>query len=941
MSNEKDLAKLKFNNISYKELYDLKNENILKDYFIIEREKVFLLKGKRKDKKIYFFFFKPISVIFLNINMNNELKNYEINNIYSSIQIEDYFNNFNISKAEIIFKNTKHIYSNIIFNIDNFIENDKLIVYNISSTFEKYSFNADIFKDSVNKMQPENLSKYFYDYFLYHNKNDIFEYYHTQNRKKLYSYLETLLFSDELHFFIFCGPTSTGKSTTLLRFSRKYNNIIYLNLKVIYHLEQNNNNYDYYNLIIYEFGRLEFDNDKEKENFQKFLTMNCQNKPSMIIIYNILNEIKDQNCMIIFDQFKIKYINENFFNKIEELIKNSSLKLVLCSSITDKEIRDEVIKTINTFEGNIEILNSFSQNYFFYFSQNFFQSKLSGNIELDELLQLFNYNAKFKYLLINCKNIHNEIEKIKNEIKNKIKSFFKYEKDLDLCKILLNIKNKINVKFEYSKFSNIIENVPLNYYTLNLDKEHFNINYAFEFMKILEKENINQKDCFNYFKQQKYLFDKTFEGKEKKEFFEMCVKFHIEKGNILPMIIDETITVKNIFDMEFGKIIYNNKKSNIKYKEIELVKKLLKENDIDSKEKLDMKYSNKKNINYYLLEQALNFIEKNKNNKEKKNKNKNKKISKFFLKKKRSRGKKLEDYSIENNISNKNILIIQEDINNKTLDQIFIYGENNNKILLGLQMIYFSDKVDNSNSLNNVNKEKIKKEFQNILLHFKIDLNIQIKQWHYILIAYYNKKDVDNIYCKQLERHCKNNDLEIVYFDPEEKKLYNNEFIEIKHITISLKSNLDFDFPESNPYNMFYKEEMNDLINSYYNQRIKKLNMINYYEQGNIDNLFANWIKETNLKKEEIEKSLKELCQVNYLKLIDNYELDKNFNIPSPNKGYLFLLKNKKRNNFVCYYNKEGLKAINLEELNNITILEIPIYIDTTEKNFFVFSYLE
>ena len=256
-------------------------------------------------------------------------------------------------------------------------------------------------------------------------------------------------------------------------------------------------------------------------------------------------------------------------------------------------------------------------------------------------------------------------------------------------------------------------------------------------------------------------------------------------------------------------------------------------------------------------------------------------------------------------------------------------------------MIYFSDKVDNSNSLNNVNKEKIKKDFKNILLHFKIDLNIQIKQWHYILIAYYNKKDNDNIYCKQLERHCKNNDLEIVYFDPEEKKLYNNEFIEIKRITISHKSNLDFDFPKSNTYNMFYNEEMNDLINSYYNQRIKKLNMINYYEQGNIDNLFANWIKETNIKKEEIEKSLKESCQVNYLKLIDNYELDNNFNIPSPNKGYLFLLKNKKRNNFVCYYNKEGLKAINLEDLNNIKILEIPIYIDTTEKNFFVFSFLE
>ena len=51
MSEERDLEKLYFNEISYKELYDLDNEKILKDYFIINREKIFLLKEKRKDKR--------------------------------------------------------------------------------------------------------------------------------------------------------------------------------------------------------------------------------------------------------------------------------------------------------------------------------------------------------------------------------------------------------------------------------------------------------------------------------------------------------------------------------------------------------------------------------------------------------------------------------------------------------------------------------------------------------------------------------------------------------------------------------------------------------------------------------------------------------------------------------------------------------------------------
>ena len=1027
MSSDDDLEKLFFNGISYKELYKLVDPKISKDYFIIKREKMFILKGKRKDKESYLFFHKPISVEFQNININEEFKEVKVNNIYSSIQLEDYFDKYAISNAEIVFGNIKKLYSEVKINIDNFIENENLIIYNNTISYAKYSYDGNIL--DADTFKPENLSKYFYDYILYTSKNDTFEYDYTENRKKLYSFLEKLLCSNELNFFKFCGPTSTGKSTTLLKFSRKYNNIIYLNLKVIYHLELDNKTFDCYNLIIYEFGRLEFEDDNEKEKFQDFLNKNCKSKPSMFIINEILNYIKDQDCIIIFDQFKIKYISKTYFNKIEELIKISSLKLILCSSINEKDIRDEVIKTINTFRGNITELNSFTQGYYFYFAENFFKREISNNVELDDLFQLFDYKPKFKYLILNCENTHNEIEEIKSNIKDKIKNFFKYEKDLDLCKILLNIKNKINIKYEYSQFLNIIEKVPMKYYILIFEKEYFKINYIFEFMKVLERENITPKECTNYFQQKKYLLDKSFDGKVKGEFFEMSAKFFIKNKSVLPMVIDVTINVKDKVGMKiienkddkFEKIIHNIQKDNPKIikksnqnkeKEIKLVKKLLKENDIDNKEKLDIKYSNKKNINYYLINQALNYREKKmkdfenkkmeenkrkdnyeeednemedeiyieedeekgenedtKNNKEiegdkekgedkdknlrekerkkgnkkeSENNNENDKInknekSKPFLNKKRKRGKK-EDFYIDN-IGKKNILINQEDANGKTLDQAFIFGEEDNKIFLGLQMKYLSNKIEHSTLLKSINKEEIKGDCQNILLRCKLDLNVQIKEWHYILVAYYNKKDKDNIYCKQLEKHCKCNDLEIVYFDPEEQKLYDKDFKKIKFINISNKSNLDYDFPESNPYNMVYNEETNDLINIYYNQRIKKLNMEDYYEQENIDNSFINWVKDTNIKKDEIEKSLKELCQVKKILLIDKYELNNNFTVPSPNKGYIFLFKNKIRNNFICYYHKEGLKAFNLEDNKAIKILELPIYIGSKEKDFFIFRF--
>ena len=71
---------------------------------------------------------------------------------------------------------TKQIYENNIVNIEQYFENDKLIIYNNAIVFEKFSFNGNIIEDKDNKFKPENLSKYFYDYFLYQEKNDIFEY---------------------------------------------------------------------------------------------------------------------------------------------------------------------------------------------------------------------------------------------------------------------------------------------------------------------------------------------------------------------------------------------------------------------------------------------------------------------------------------------------------------------------------------------------------------------------------------------------------------------------------------------------------------------------------------------------------------------------------------------------------------------------------------------
>ena len=564
---------------------------------------------------------------------------------------------------------------------------------------------------------------------------------------------------------------------------------------------------------------------------------------------------------------------------------------------------------------------------------------------------------------------------------------------------MLNIKNKINLKFDYSQFSDIIQKVPLKYYILKLEEEYFEIHYVFKFMKVIEKENITQKECMEYFKKRKYLLDKSFDGKVKGEYFEMSARFFIEFQNALPAKIGYKMSVKSIVGMEIIEnednrllnIIYNSKNEILEIvqnspkkekKDLETIKEFLNKNQIDTKQKLNEKYANKKNINYYFMNQALNYkdekemqnkikleekkgenvegeekqedknegINKMKNGNEKKvinealeksdiNTNINKKDIKM-LKHKRKRGKKSKEKYYIKDISKKSILLNQEDVNYKTLDQAFIFGEKDNKKFLGLQMKCLSNKVNHSTLLKSINKENIKQNCQNILLRCKLDFNFQIQEWHYILVAYYNKKEVDNIYCKQLAHHCKVNDIEIVYFDPEEQKLYNKEFKAIDKIKISKESNLDYDSPKSNPYNIFFCDEGNiKLINSYYQERIEKSYMVNFNEQETIHNSFISWISEVNKNQNEVEKSLKSIYGTN-LKLLGNYKIDYNYIIPSPKRGYMILFKNKQKTNFISFHNKEGdLKAIDLEKNEDIQIFKLLFYINVEEKVFHVFCF--
>ena len=1000
--NESNLESITYreSKLNYNQIFKLKENNEIETYFHLleEKEENFFIILDFNRRFFDYFFYKPLTIKYIFANDNDNNNEIKLNNIYSTEQIEKYNNEKKVNCPHIVFNNIKTDYGTAKEDIYNYIQNNELIITNEENYYEdNFIFDKNLIKN--NKFKKETLSKYFDNYFIYNKKEENeFEYEETESRQSLIkSYLRKFMINQNLRFFKFCGPSSTGKSTTLLKFSREHTGIVYLNVKAIYELDSDNRSKDCFNLITYELRRLYIDEIKKK-SFKDMLKENRNNNPWEFIL-NVIKFISNFFNIIIFDQYKKSYFPTNIYTQIEDNVKNSKIKLIVCSSINNKDIRDEVIKTFEHYKGNPKGLDDKSQYFYFYFYIIFFNKKVENVNNLNPLFELFDYRPKYKYLLSNAANINNCITETKSKIESKIKEFFIFEKDFDLCKIILHIKNNINIKLSFDNDSDIeiLRKLPLKYYIVRLNNNYFEIDYAFKFIKFLEKEIISIDDCDKYFKLKKYKTDKSLDGKVKGEYFEMSARFYIRSNDVLPAKIDDTLNVNNIVGLDplLGEETLDNivNSINLTFKDDsfdsinkeelnEFGENLLKKENIKTQEDLEKKYS-LKNLDYYYRNALLNYssnlkkkekkktddkkakskereffdetededekLEKNKLNKKSKQKKNQKSKNKEksgkeeeneykFLQKKTRRQKQIE------NINGKNILIEQEQVNGKTLDQAFIYSDKNGQhIFIGLQMKCLSNKTNHSTTLKGLTKENIKNNCQTILLRANKDLGINIKEWHYFIIAYYNENDIDNEFCKQLEKHCKNQDIPIVYYDPERPGFYinnvnNNTFEKLKKIQPSNLSNLDYDFPLSNSYNHFDNNITDNIINSYYNQRMSKILRQNnfYMNEESLENSYSLWLKNFNLQKENVEQNIENIFNIKKLKLVECYDFDVEITFPTPSKNHMFLFAQNEKNNLIGLLNKKVLEAKDLETGEKLRILELSRFVDIKRK-FYVF----
>ena len=90
--------------------------------------------------------------------------------------------------------------------------------------------------------------------------------------------------------------------------------------------------------------------EKIKEDFIDLLD-DCKGKKYWEIIKEIIYFHKKNllPLMVIMDQYKKNNVDQFTYNEIIKKIEKTKIKIIICSSINNRDIQLEVIKTLKTF----------------------------------------------------------------------------------------------------------------------------------------------------------------------------------------------------------------------------------------------------------------------------------------------------------------------------------------------------------------------------------------------------------------------------------------------------------------------------------------------------------------------------------------------------------------------------------------------------------------
>ena len=353
----------------------------------------------------------------------------------------------------------------------------------------------DIFTQKEKEVQIKNglfYSPNFKYYFDYPKPNEEFFYIYSTKIKSL------LNFEGNKKIKAIAGNFGIGKSTTLLFSKEKYKNILYLNLKSL--IKNENNIFIWkYQILLLEIATC-FKNITSFENFEK---INKKIKEKALIWDSILVTIKfiikkKLNIILILDQFKQKF--DTTYSNISEIInliekdKSNSIKLIISSSLNNKDVRMFLLKSWfpNKYKEEYSLFNY----YYFY---TLFNSK--ELIENDQTLtpkqrklivDYFNYIPIYYYVIKSIED--NLLEDYKNKqieiIKDNIILFYEEnELGIDNICLLLEYRLKFGTSLEENELANILSILPIKYFV----KMENVINFYFNLVKEIFDDYLTRK----------------------------------------------------------------------------------------------------------------------------------------------------------------------------------------------------------------------------------------------------------------------------------------------------------------------------------------------------------------------------------------------------------------------------------------------------------------
>ena len=224
--------------------------------------------------------------------------------IDSDLEIKDLIQEQNLDIKNIFINNDKSLnLEENITHLDKYIINDTLLLNQIILVIPSISKEHLLIKNK--SYTPLELSKFFYDYFPYEDKDNMspIEYFESEERENIYQNIFDLRQKEELRFFKLAGPSSNGKSFTLFLLSRCFFNIVYVNLKTIKNKEKDVN----IQIIISELSRLSLSDEEIKllnEDIKKNVNRNGVILKILLEILELILKYKIGNLILILDQYK-------------------------------------------------------------------------------------------------------------------------------------------------------------------------------------------------------------------------------------------------------------------------------------------------------------------------------------------------------------------------------------------------------------------------------------------------------------------------------------------------------------------------------------------------------------------------------------------------------------------------------------------------------------